>query len=571
MKKKLLSGVLALSMMASLGLTACGGGGDTSGAVMINIMNTGGGVGRVWLDDAIERYQKDNPHVMFNIEHNIDTGVGTMANSGYAIYFVEQGGVAQLSASGKLLDISDVLTTKNEQRDGEKISILDKVRPEARAMLQGFDGKYYALPHFTLYSGLSYDAELFREKGFYFADYNLTADSVNVIEYNTPYGKGKFVGAGKTDVQKSVGNDGVHGTYDDGLPTTLEELCILCAYMLKCETDPILLNGTVNHYLNGSVVKSLWAALAGYEQMRACYDYSGEIDYVVGYEDATWFGNATSTKLPKTEKRTLTEATGYMSHATAGKYYATAFTALMKDKGWISADYKSNTVTPGTAQAQFICNGYNDSGRTYGMLVEATHWYNEAIANKSFKTYELLSEKENTAMTRDIRMMPWPTAVEGRVTGPENARKETRIQSASSYAFVNKNIEKNTTLVSEVKKFLSFLYTDAELSKFDGTTGVTRGYLNYKVESEDLAKLSIYQSSVQEIVSNSNVVYNVASNDTFVRSSGTLEMPTLCKISNPMGFMTYLDALNAGKSVKDIFEATQWSQNEWETTYYVAD
>ncbi len=569
MKKKVLSSVLALSMMASLGLTACDPAGGSGEAGTINIMNTGGGVGRVWLDNAIERYQEENPHVDFEIEHNISTGVATMADSGFNIYFVEEGGIAELAASNKLLDISDVLTAKTETRDGVAISILDKVKPEARAMLQGFDGKYYALPHFTLYSGPTYDAELFREKGFYFADYDLTADGSNVIGYNTPWGMAKFVGAGKTDVEKSVGNDGVHGTYDDGLPTTLEELCMLCTYMNQKGTDPILLNSTVTHYIS-STFKSLWASIGGAEQFRAAFEYTGEIDYVVDYDSANIVGSS-SIKKPLTEKKTVTEATGYMAYNTEAKYYATAFLKMMQENNWFSSITAKPNRTPFDAQFDFINNGYNSDGKTYGMLVECTHWYNEAIASEAFEDYEVLSNKENTAMTRDVRMMPLPTAITGRVTGPDNARKETRIQSSDSYAFVNKNIEEDTVLVEEVKKFLTFLYSDAELTKFDGVTGVTRGFMNYKVVDEDAAKLSAYQNSVKEIVSKSDVVYNVASNDTYLRNSSLLCMPTIGRVLNPFGHMTYLDAFNANRTVKDCFEYTQFTKEEWEANYYVAE
>ena len=567
--KKILSGVLA-GVFALASLAACGD--NTGGSAMINIMNTGGGVGRAWLDNAIARYQKENPGVVFNVEHNIDTAVGTMSNSGYSIYFVEEGGIAELSASGKLLNITDLLTQKNEKRNGEDISILDKVREDSRAMLQGYDGEYYALPHFTLYSGLSYDAELFTEKGFYLADYDLEVGE-DVIQHTSAYGTANFVKPNKPDVKKSVGNDGVAGTYDDGLPSTLKEFCILCDRMNRNETTPIELNGTVRHYIS-NLIKGMWASLAGYEEMRVAFTYDGDVDSVVGYGEEGMMQGVSRIKKPQVEKKKVTEATGYLAHTTEAKYYATAFIDLIRDTSWLSADNVSNTVTPGTAQLKFICNGYNDGGSTYGMLVEATHWYNEAKNNKSFKSYELLSEKKNTDMTRDIRFMPLPTALEAPVTGKDNARKYTMVQASSSYAFVNANIAKNETLKKEVKKFLAFLYSDAELSHFVGTTGVTRGFLNHEVLPEDAAKLSVFQKSVVDMTDTSDVVYFAADNDTFLRNSSTLSLGTLTRLIQPtvdgVSHFTYLDALDYGRTTRQIFEATQWSKSQWEAMY-VAD
>ena len=115
------------TLMFTTVLTACGGGGD-SGKTEIKIMNYGGGVGRVWLDEACARFAKANEEtvfeegkkgVTFKIEHNLSTGVETMKSSTYNIYFDEgTGNIASLARTGSLLDISDVL---GATVDGEKL------------------------------------------------------------------------------------------------------------------------------------------------------------------------------------------------------------------------------------------------------------------------------------------------------------------------------------------------------------------------------------------------------------------------------------------------------------------
>ena len=570
--RKILSGLLALIMMVSL--VGCnltqgpGGGGET----VINIMNTGGGIGRKWLDDAIIRYRKDNPNIKFNVEHNIDTGVGTMATSGYSIYFVEQGGIGELAASGKLLDISDILTEKSETRDGQSISILDKIKPEAVEMMKGFDGKYYALPHFTIFSGMSYDYDLFTDRGFFFADYNATVDGTNVESYQSIYGEAKFVMAGKTDVAKSVGNDGIPGTYDDGLPTSFQELCILCARMKQKNTTPIEHNGTVKHYMS-NVYKGLWASLSVGKAMTSFYNYSGEIDVVTDVDNsAGLIQGVTSIPKPVTEKKTVTEKDGYLSYYAVEKYYAIAFVELMKEKGWVSADLTGTTVSPGDAQLKFISNGENGDGSTYGMLVESSHWYNEAELNGSFADYDKLTGEPGSGAARDIRWMPLPTSLEEEVTGTENARGNVLQQASDSYAFINANIRSNPTLVKEVKKFFKFLYSDAELSHFTGTTGVLRAHLNYELTEEDDANLSSFDRSIVQMYNTANVVINVSDKQTYIRNASTLPAKgTKPTIKGSLYHSVFDPIFTLGCKTYETFQGLIVDKATWESTYYVED
>ena len=569
--RKILSGLLAIIMLFSMvgcNLGNPGGGGIT----VINIMNTGGGIGRKWLDDAIVRYQKDNPNIKFNVEHNIDTGVGTMATSGYSIYFVEQGGIGELAASGKLLDITDILTEKSETRDGNAVSIVDKIRPEAVEMMKGYDGKYYAVPHFTIFSGMSYDYDLFTERGYFFADYNAEVKAGKVTNFVSPYGNAKFVAPGNTEVAKSVGNDGIAGTYDDGLPTTLVELCILCAKMYASGTTPIEHNGTVDHYVS-SLLKGLWASTDAGKGISAFFDYSGQMEVVTGFDNTQvlFTGATDSISKPITEMKTITEETGYLTYQAVSKYYSVAFIQMMLDKGWISEDYTSKTVTPGIAQLKFICNGQNEGDRTYGMLVEASHWYNEAEFNGSFKQYDLLTGETGSGAQRDLRWMPLPTDLDEPVTGPENARGNVMTQASDSYAFINANIAANTNLVKEVKKFFKFLYSDAELSHFTGETGILRGHINYDLTPEDEAKLSSFDDSIFQMYRTANVSLNVSKKQSYLRNASTLLQKATWPTYKGSLYHSIFSPFSYGGKSPEVYQGLTVSKTDWESTYYVAD
>ena len=52
-KKNILAIAMATAMLASAGLTACG---SESDKIVISVINFGGGVGKLWLTDAMERF-----------------------------------------------------------------------------------------------------------------------------------------------------------------------------------------------------------------------------------------------------------------------------------------------------------------------------------------------------------------------------------------------------------------------------------------------------------------------------------------------------------------------------------
>ena len=150
--KKLL--VLALSVTMCFSSFACtngsGSGGDTT---VINIMNNGGGCGRVWLDNAIARFQEkigDKSYapgkkgVSFEIEHNIQTQASTMATSGFDVYFTTSDSFPYaLAQRGLLYDVTEFINRDSyEDEDGNiTVSILDKIDPNYHDVLKGADGR----------------------------------------------------------------------------------------------------------------------------------------------------------------------------------------------------------------------------------------------------------------------------------------------------------------------------------------------------------------------------------------------------------------------------------------------
>ena len=119
----------------------------------------------------------------------------------------------------------------------------------------------------------------------------------------------------------------------------------------------------------------IWAALAGKEQMRSNFTFTGEIDAVVGYSDKNLFEGINYIKEPITEKVTLTEATGYKSYDMVSRYYSHAFFEIVMKEGWLSDDISTPTVSHTGSQRNFIFSGIDDMPKV-GMLIEGSYWYN---------------------------------------------------------------------------------------------------------------------------------------------------------------------------------------------------
>lgn len=559
--KKLAVGLMAL--LVAFSATACGGSSSSSGAkVPIKIVNYGGGIGSVWLDEAIARFEEQVKDKTYGEMKGADIDyVATMtmdldsiSTSANHIYFTQgTSNIRTMIQNGYLMDISDVVTETGA--DGK--TVLSKIDDSYEVMLKGPQDKYYALPHYEFYSGLSYDIELFEEMGYYFA----APTETDVMTFNSAkgFGSAKFVAS--ADAVKSCGPNGISGDYDDGLPSSVQELLILCERM-KGEIDaPILYTGGNEAYSN-MLASSLWTALGGYEEMRAYHDYSGTVTVVDGYEESNLFNS--SVPAPKTKSVELTEATGYYVTQQAARYYTLAFLEIAFKEGYIERG--STTYDNVTAQQDFIANGVG-ANDTVGMLIEGNYWINEADDYELFDKY--YAAIKNAKDYRKIGWLPLPAQWSGSVT-EGNGSTPTMVDVSASYAFVNNRFSGNQAVVDVCKDFLKFLYTDSELSRFTGVTGVAKAALNYSLDSADQAKLDEFESSVWAMKKTGNVVYATASNATFQGSYNTLRLSGNSPLLRPIfdrQYETSLAAIRVGKTAKEIFEKTALDATDWSEYY----
>lgn len=474
--RKLACGLMALTFIGSA-FAGCGqtsGNGGDSTKTKIMVMNTGGGIGRVWLDEAIKRFsdlKKNEPYedgktgVEFEVEHNMATGVGTMQTAGYNVYFDGASPMAKaLAADGRVLNINDIVT----EQDSTGSSIESRIDASYRGQLKGQDGEYYVLPHYAHGVQVSYDISRFTADDLYFAAPDADKDSVE--EFNSKYGSAKFAMTSiDPDVKKSCGNDGEYGTYDDGLPTSLVEFIILCARMQKVGIQPMNLSGKSMGY-NYMFVEALWASLGGYEETMAKYNYTGTVKIVDGEPTSdNLFEGIDYIKKVNTKSVEIDLGTGYLANDSVARYYAIAMLEIMENEGWFS-DYSyegNNTHTD--AMWNFISNGRNGVEKL-GMFIEGDYWYNEARDNDKIKNFNKLCPGEDI----NIGMMPLPTSVYESVVPGKGRELCNLADSGRAYAFINANISDKLGLVRACKEFLQFCYSQEELDYFTAYTGVAR-------------------------------------------------------------------------------------------------
>lgn len=549
--------------------------------VVIKFIVSDGGIGAEWLKKSNERFmekykEKDYGNgkvgVFCDITNNLPSSAN-MSTDGYHVYFFDRSSkVSGLAAQGNSLDITEIVQEKYDERDGEKISIEDKIDEEYRNFCKSLDGKYYAVPYTEVYGGLTYDKHLFDKYGLYFAKPDATdSQQITSSKFGTSY---NFIFP-KDDANKSCGPDGEYGTSDDGLPSSCYELLALCDYLKgTLNISPFQLSGKYLNYIN-FFMDGLMTSLQGYNRAYSMYSLDGEIEVVTGYTNENLLGNISYLKKPKTKVINITEETGYYTTRTVEQYYAEALVEIFEKEGYFAKSNALTTTSHIDAQRQFINSGYNKN-EEIAMLMEASYWNNESTIRDNFKMFYALNPN---VKDREIAWMSLPVNIANSVTGEEGKKtnngieetvkgeKNTLIDTSRSAIVCNKKVKDNSALYEAVKDWIQFFNTDYELSKFTLESGMARP-LNYQVTDEDRAGLNYFRSSLWDLRADANVLRYEGNNETFKNNyawfgRGFTENLFVCHEHNTM--FQCLRAKNHG--AVGAFESSMVDKNGWKTMY----
>ncbi len=543
-------GLFALTaVIAATTFAGCGrGGNSTVDGIKIDptktqlyVYNYDGGVGSEWLDKAIVRFEKEHANESYQANKTGVQVIPKKTKSGFesllttsnnAVFFVQQAYYNQLMATGKLLPINDVVTEDNGSG-----SIEDLLTPEQQAAFKAYDGNYYVLPHYELYSGVTYDKDVFESKKLYFKE------------------GGKWTG----DVSEATaGPDGdIATTYDNGLPSTIEEFKELCKRMVTMDVVPFVFSGQYTSY-STHLLNGLWVALTGEQDFYVNFSLNSgdnEVAYISGFN-----GDA-----PIVSKTKITPENGYYLKAQEGKYYALDFMRTAIDEEWFDSGCYNDASSHTDTQRRFIYSlpesMESADKKPVAMLIEGTHWYNEAneVLSDSAKKYPDYAE-------RNFAAMPLPT----RKNADTACKKNTVCDSNSSFAFINANIKKDEVAVKLAKMFLKFCYTEESLQEFTTTTGVSKG-VSYRLTDEQYAAMPTYHKSLWDIKTNSDVVYPYSNSTIFVKHQPDFNFAqdTAMWVSGSYS-LPWGGLKDYGHSTKKYFE--EWTkaavlQEQWNKNY----
>ncbi len=574
--KKLLSLALCfvLSLSVMVGVIGCGGG--SSNVTEIQFVVNGGGLGRAFADNAAERFEqlfaeesyaegKKGVDVVVSTEFPVK--IDTALTSAYDVYVFGADSIDSMAKRGYLLNINDAVTEKQETRNGVKISIEDKMTADSRLATKS-DGQYYAAPYFSYSPGLSYDIDCFDRFGFYLADNQgdgiaFSSELLGEDYYFVSDNKGEDSSVVITN--KSKGPDATPNTYDDGLPSSMEEMVALCEYMKSKGVYPFLVSGMYPNMAN-FMLQALTAAMQGYERAKTMYTLDGQIEVVTGFSTTEELYIGTGIMKPITEPKTMTEANGYYTSWAVEKYYAEAFMDLCFKKDWWHGDSKTDTVSQRAVMSRMIFNGYenNTKNQQVGMLVEASFWYNEAEIGNYPQDFDILYNSDMQDVERKISFMPLPTKY---YTADESDNKQTFLEQDVAVLGISARIKDDAEKVAACKDFIQFLLSDAELNEFTKEVGI-RCNLDYKVSDEVKNSFDYYYyKSLEEIMADSRIVNFFADNNTFktrpaLFKNGYFDTRWMVGTSE---LFTYLK--NANDGIQSAFNGQKISKQNWSSYY----
>lgn len=476
--KKLIS--LVLCMFIAFAAVACDGGGNNlnvsaDGKLYINIPEGfGGGVGTQGIEAIAKKFNESpdfgsNPSrykgyngAIVKVVDGDTPSAGTLETKAVDFVFYDHRGLGKESAQNYMYDVTDLL---NEPAYGETDPIVNKIPEGYRDNFKGYDGRYYSVPYGDIICGWIMNTEMFESDQLYISaakvdgDPNWTAEDDLYVEGKHSFHSSKFGitlyfsnydGDGehmlavrqtngksqKSREDLSAGPDGVKGTYDDGMVSSVIEFLALCDYIesgaIALDTDEskgrnpygkknfysaCSLSGAHMDGYIGIFTDAMFAALAGEDYLSThSLNTQGDntITVVTGWTNEKLYPGIDYIKKPKTAEVKVTPETGYYTTWMIEKFYADMIVeVLYREKYYqYGHDFASCHVD---TEASFLIGGYRDEQE-----FESSAWYfdgnyasNEMRMNGD---YDYIYENYDGHEERRIEFAPMPTSLDVPVT-----------------------------------------------------------------------------------------------------------------------------------------------------------
>lgn len=469
---------------------------DTSKTTVLKVSNYGGGFGSDWLTAVKERFEKEYENYSFEegktgVYIEIDdakyNGVSLLStnvlSSDTHIFFNELIDYDQFIAQGYALDLTDAI---KETLPGEEESIYDKFS-EAQKTYLNRSGKYYMIPHYAGFNGITIDVDLFNQK-------KLFMDTA-----------GNFTKT-STDSGKSYGPDGKVGTYDDGLPATLDDFYKLMATMTQRSVTPFI--WSADHQFYATRMAEAYAAdVNGAANTTIGYTFEGTLDNLV--QSVGTDGTVT------TESVAITSSNGYEVVRQEGYYYSLELIKNIISGGYYNSEYCFDGGSHLETQKRFLQSNtavsQSAGNKPIGMMMEGCWWESEATATFTAMEKQNTADKKYGKMDRNFMFIPFPKATEEKV-----GESATLLETLRSYSFVNANLENNENMKKLALLFLQYCNTDESLTEFTEITSAVKA-LDYEMDAASLEKCTPYCKSLLNLknAEGTTIVYSLSNNMLF--------------------------------------------------------
>lgn len=476
-----------MAMIFALVFCACGKTNEEDPTkTYLRIGNFDGGVGHVWLENAIADFQREYSDFEFEpgsgkkgcvieIYNKKDeyTGATLQGNMPYYkedLYFLNDIEYNSFVSAGVLADITSIVTADvydnnaNLVGDNGTLSIADNIKDVALADYFNVgtqeEPQYYGLPFQTAIGGITYDADLFDEYGLYFKDDNGT------------------LGATQADIDAkkcSTGPDGKLGTYDDGMPNTWNQFIALMNRMLVKGITPFTWSGA-NTYQRNFACYSVWSSYEGYNDFMLNQSFSGT--------------NA--------KGEVITEKNAYQLADQQGRKAMLQFCYdILSNTKYYSSVAFNGTQTHTQAQKEFVYS--INTNERIAMLLEASWWENETRS-----TFDSMSkiDTEWGYGKRNFRILPIPKFVG--VAGLEDQVNQDSVMfsvGGKSLTCVNNaTVTERPEKMLLVEKFLQFIHQRSQMANFSRDTSCLKPF-NYEFEDSERDQLTNYMKSILDMYS----------------------------------------------------------------------
>lgn len=545
--KKITAKMIAVALAAttlsmagcSLGKTVQSKGDDTKTQLRISVYEAG--FGTEWMETYAKEFEEKYAQHSFEegkkgVQVRLDKNqindevmLGQVERSENALYFNNVDYYA-LATSGVAEDLTPYMRAEmTEFKDTGTIE--DKLQTEQKEYMLNYDEKYYAVPSYEMYRGVTYNIDLFEEKALYLAE------------------DGTFTSGLSGQPAKSKGPDNQTGTYDDGLPATYDEFFAMMDNMVENSVTPFVWTGAYRYanMLTDGLVNNFEG-----NDLNLHYTFDGTAHNLVSVD-----GNGTITSLGDTA---ITWQNGYDLRKSEAYYRALEFAKKLVSNSAYYATGSFTDLTHTGAQEKYLMSRLAKNGeQPIAMIVEGSYWQCEAMATFNSMNGEN-GEKYGFDKSR-FGFMPMPHYDEARAE--KNGYKQT-LASEMFYAFMKKGLDEGTKAAAV--KFLQFTSSNDMLRRFLRDTHYARA-LTVNVPEDEYSQMNAYAKSIYDVKSNYNLVYKFSTKPFWLKYESALLAEEGCP--STVGEKAYKNPIydfhgDSNLTVVDYFNGLhKWKEDSW--------